>query len=221
MRELKPDVVFLSEVWGPLYYSVSNLVHDNQTQSVTYVMDKMAKGQGTAADYKLHIADVYSALPAGANRVFYARSADTSWFYHFAGYSPRFMAIEAIHTFFGIPEVFAGDPANPPSPDSDPAIYGYYRKLFKLRRDIPELTQGKILLREVDCDNPMIFTGSRQFDQHTSVVAISLSEKEETARLSGNIPDGLNWIDAISGTPAEATGKALKLKPFQVLLGRR
>jgi hypothetical protein len=220
MREIKPEIVFLSEVWGPLYHSVCNLVHDNQAQSVTFLMEQIEKGQATAADYKLHIADAYSALPDGANRVFYARSADTSRYYHFDGYSHRYLAMEAIHALFGIPEVFAGDPENPPFPDSDPAIYDYYRKLFKLRRDCPELARGRILLREVDCDNPMIFTGIRQLDPHTSVVAISLSDKEETARLSGSVPEGLKWIDAITGAPVAARGKMLNIKPFQVLLGR-
>jgi len=220
MREVKPESIFLSEVWGPLYHSVSNLVHDNQAQSVPFLMEKMDKGEVTAADYKLHIADAYSALPEGANRVFYSRSADTSRYYRFDGYSPRYLAMEAIHAFFGIPEVFAGDPVNPPFPDSDAAVYEYYRRLFKARRDYPELTDGKILLREVDCDNPRIFTGIRRLEQHTSVVAISLSNQAETARLIGNFAEDLNWIDAISGAPIAVHGKVMKLKPFQVLLGR-
>jgi hypothetical protein len=63
--------------------------------------------------------------------------------------------------------------------------------------------------------------GVRQLDQHTSLVAISLSDKDETTRLSGNIPEGLSWIDTISGAPVTVIGEVLKIKPFQVLLGRR
>ncbi|MEJ7712336.1 MAG: hypothetical protein WKF84_21385 [Pyrinomonadaceae bacterium] len=37
-----------------------------------------------------------TALPIGANRVFYTRNHDTSWFYHFNGYTPRFMSMEAV-----------------------------------------------------------------------------------------------------------------------------
>jgi hypothetical protein len=33
---------------------------------------------------------------------------DTSWFLHFNGYSPRFLAMDAVRAFAGIPEVFAG-----------------------------------------------------------------------------------------------------------------
>ncbi len=53
------------------------------------------------------------------------------------------------------------------------------------------------------------------------MIAISLSDKDETARLSGNVPEGLKWIDAITGAPVAARGKVINIKPFQVLLGRR
>ena len=94
LRKKKPDAVLLSEVFGPVFYTICNFVHDNQTEAVPQLQEFMNQGRYTAADYKTHLATVFGALPKGANRVFYARNHDTSWFYHFDGYTPQFMVFE-------------------------------------------------------------------------------------------------------------------------------
>ncbi|MBC7920717.1 MAG: hypothetical protein H7Z75_06455 [Ferruginibacter sp.] len=229
LREKKPEAVLLSEVFGPVFYSVSNLGHDNQTEAVQLLIEKMDRGEVNAADYQAHLANVFSALPPGANRVFFARNHDTSWFYHFNGYAPRFMAVEAIHAFFGIPEVFAGDPDHGPHPDADPGVYAYYQKLFNLRKELPELASGAVLLREVAADNPRIFTGLREADGHLSLVVVSLSDKVENAVLTiqpgvDTGGAGLQLRDVLSGATAEGflTNRRLtiQLQPFQVLVSR-
>ncbi|MDQ3650955.1 MAG: alpha-amylase family glycosyl hydrolase [Acidobacteriota bacterium] len=240
LSETKPDAVLLSEVFGPVFYTVSNLVHDNQTEAPQLLLEKMEAHEVTAADYKLHIANVLDALPAGANRVFYARNHDTSWFYHFNGYTPRFMALEAVHAFFGIPEVFAGDPEpkNGPSPDADPAVYDYYRKLFALRKEFPELAGGEVLLREAVCDNASVFVGLRRMNNRLTLVMVSLSGREETGsvtlRPEASAASGIKRSaadielrDAISGevvrvlkAGGESANINFKMKPFQVLVGR-
>lgn len=231
MRELRPDAVLLSEVFGPVYYSVCNLVHDNQTEAPQLLLEKMEIGEITAAHYKEHLAQVYDALPAGVNRVFYTRNHDTSWFYHFNGYTPRFMSMEAVHAFFGIPEIFGGDPKNEPHPDADPAIYQRYAKLFAARRKFPELVRGQILLREADADNARVFTGLRRAGDRLTLVAVSFSDREENVSVkvtaSANQKNMLTVFDAISGKilraeqarPA-ASVVQLRLKPFQVLICR-
>jgi glycosidase len=232
MHTIKPEAVMLSEVFGPVFYTVSNLVHDNQTEGPQLVLEKMDKGEYTARDYKLHMRNVMLALPKGANRVYYTRNHDTSWFYHFNGYTPRFMAMEAIHTLCAIPEIFAGDPRHKPSPDDDKATYAYYQKLFSLRKDFPELAKGELLLEEVDGDNPMVFTAIRSLDGKSSLVAVSLADREETvsvsiASLGGGAGERLskvNLIDGLTRQPItyEVKGNTLilKLKPYQVLVGR-
>lgn len=240
LRKEKPDAVLLSEVFGPVFYTVSNLVHDNQTEAPQLLLEKMETGEVTAKDYKAHIAGVLDMLPAGANRVYFARNHDTSWFYHFNGYTPRFMAMDAVHALFGIPEVFGGDPKpeNGPSPDRDPAVYDYYRKLFAVRKDFPELARGDVLLREAECDNSWVFTGLRRLDGRITLATVSFSDKEERATIQikrdalfGKNAEQRNMTlklrDAISGETVEAQRVAnssdrfmLKLKPFQVLVGR-
>ncbi|HEX2970721.1 MAG TPA: alpha-amylase family glycosyl hydrolase, partial [Tepidisphaeraceae bacterium] len=114
MRQTKPDAAMLSEVFGPLFYTVCDMVHDNQTEAPQFFLEQMEKGTLNTTHYKAHLAAVYDALPAGATRVMFARNHDTSWFYHFNGYTPRFLALDAIHTLFAIPEIFAGDPRHKP-----------------------------------------------------------------------------------------------------------
>lgn len=227
MRLVKPDTVLLSEVFGPVFYSVCNLVHDNQTEAPQMLLEKMEAGEINAAHYKAHLADVFDALPAGANRVYYTRNHDTSWFYHFNGYTPRFMAMEAVHALFAIPEIFAGDPKNGPHPDTDPNVYNYYRKLFAVRERMPELVDGEVLLREAASDNKQILTGLRRMNNQLTLVAVSFSDKTEEAGVTINTPQPVGKVkllDPISGETLEAnaTGKRvmLKLKPFQVLIGR-
>jgi glycosidase len=232
MRSKKPEAVLLSEVFGPVFYAVCNLVHDNQTEAPQFLLEKMEAGQIQAAHYKAHLANVFAALPKGANRVCFARNHDTSWFYHFNGYTARFMALEAVHALCVIPEVFAGDPKNGPHPDADPSTFEYYRKLFALRQDLPELARGELLLNKVRCDNPWVFTALRGQDQNVSLVAVSLSDRETECGLEVRLND---WTplpnaalkDGISGASVRLLRDVrfpakmrLTLKPFQAVVGR-
>lgn len=222
LRARKPDAMLLSEVFGPVFYSVSNFGHDNQTEAVPVLMERMAKGQYSAADYQRHLANVYAMLPAGANRVFYARNHDTDWFYHFGGYTPLFMAFEAVHALVGIPEIFAGDPDYKFNPDDDPKTFDAYRKLFKIRRERPELTRGEARLRDVSAQNPNVFSAVKSLPGKTALVLVSMSDKDETARVrvgGETLPVSVQFTDPISGQVFNASPAAVTLKPFQVLVG--
>ena len=230
LRQKNPEAVLLSEVFGPVFYSVCNFAHDNQTEGVPLLLEKMQRGAYSAADYKQHIQAVYAMLPTGANRVFYARNHDTSWFYRFGGYTPRFMAFEAVHAFFGIPEVFAGDPKNLPAPDDEPQIYGTYKKLFALRKKLPELVEGEIQLDRVQCSNKHIFSGLRSLNGRSVLALISFSDQIETATITldplVNVKPGkkLMLADTQTGKPITLTSVGantftVTLQPFQGLVG--
>ncbi|MFN3848319.1 MAG: alpha-amylase family glycosyl hydrolase [Spirosomataceae bacterium] len=224
MRQLKPEAVFLNEVFGPVFHSVFNLSHDNQTEAPTQLLELIEQKRYTAEDYKKHLKMVYQSLPSGANRVFFARNHDTSWFFRFNGYSPRFLAFDAIHSFFGIPEFFAGDLDHEPNPDEK--VYNFYQKVFAIRSKFPELIHGEILLDDAQSSNPMVFTGIRKIGKQASLVVISLSEKEENVRikLKNNIPNSASVSDLETAEKIKVGGYGseinLKLKPFQILVGR-
>ncbi len=234
LRARNPEAVLLNEVFGPLYYSVCNLVHDNQTEAVPFLLEKMDKNEIVADTYKQHLANVFEALPLGSRRVIYARNHDTSWFYRFGGYTPRFMAMEAIHAFFAIPSIFAGDRKHAPHPDDDPATYDYYKKLFAYRKKMPELIRGEIVLREVECDNPWVFAGIRRLENRSVLIVVSLSANEGTAQIeipSYHLSSPANVIPALwdviqdSEYPAQSIDRQtgtieIAIKPFQVLVGR-
>jgi len=240
IRAVKPDAVLLSEIFGPVWHSICNLVHDNTAMGPQFILEKMEQREVTAAHYKAHLANELAALPKGANRVYFARNHDTSWFYRFNGYTPRFLAMDAIHILLGIPEVFAGEPKNKPNPDDDPAVFAYYRKLFRVRKELPELAAGATLLDEVECDNPWVFTGLRRLNARLVLVAISLSDREENASLALHMDRGafpgaretqrpviLRMLDpvreevvGVQNAGGASAGIMLTLKPFQVLVGR-
>lgn len=221
LRETNPDAALLSEVFGPVFLTVSNLAHDNQTEAPTQLLERMARGETEAADYKAHLSRVFALLPPGANRVFFARNHDTSWFHRFDGYTPRFLALDAIHALCAIPEVFAGDPENGPNPDDDPAVWDFYRTLFAARRGFPELMRGALDLDGVTCDNPHVFTALRRLQGSRVLVAVSLSEQPQLAWLTATEPLPRSAVvrDIATGQGRRLEG-GLRLRPFAVAVGR-
>jgi hypothetical protein len=226
IRSVNPEGVLLNEVFGPLYYGVCDLSHDNMTMGPQIFLEKLEAGETSALDYKRHMQAVLALLPPGAQRVYFARNHDTSWFYHFNGYTPAFLALDAVHALLAIPEIFAGDPDHGPNLSDDPGVIAFYRQLLARRRDWPELAHGEILLEAVNCDHPLVFTGLRRYDDQLTLVAVSLSAQPETPHVTLSIPaaPSLELLDAVSGQPVAFTREGrrltLSLAPYQVLAGR-
>ena len=142
--------------------------------------------------------------------------------------------MEAIHAFFGIPSIFAGDPKNAPHPDSDPATYEYYKKLFSQKMKMPELRYGEIVLRDIRCDNSWVFAGIRHFENRSVLAVVSLSDNNESVRVTlpanfrskkGDktivLNDVIQSANSSSGTVDRSAGVVqFTMKPFQVLIGR-
>ncbi len=219
LRDINPDAVLLSEVFGPAFHNVCNFVHDNQTEACQMLIEKIESGEASAETYKAHLTNVFSLLPDGANRVIYTRNHDTSWFYHFNGYTPRFLAFEAINALCAIPEIFAGDPNNGPNPDDDPETWAYYKKMFALRASLPELTFGVLDPKAVTCSNPMVFSAIKKLAGKRCLILVSLLETK--ADVSFRI-DGFTSVTLIDldGTKIKLNEPKLTMQPFQVLVGR-
>ncbi len=228
LREQKPDAMLLNEVFGPVFYTVSNLSHDNNTEAPQQFLEKWEAGDATSQDYKKHMVRVFRMLPPGANRVFFARNHDTSWFYHFNGYTPQFMALEAIHAFCTIPEVFTGDRGRKrkePNPEDDPAVFAHYRKLFAMKKRIPELSTGDLLLEAVEADHPNVFTALRRSKENTYLIVVSMQDTIQETKITFDTeqvqkPGEMTLEDPISGEVVKGKEMRLTLKPFQVLVGK-
>lgn len=204
LRETNPKAVLLSEVFGPVFYPPSNLAHDNQTEAVEFFLRELGEGRVQAKDYQRHLRSVQELLPRGANRVYFSRNHDTSWFYSFRGYSPAFLAMEAIHAYCTIPEVFGGDPKHGPSPDDDPIVWETYRRLFatrKLLKGIPDFSALS--------PNPDVFVARRG----KTLIYVSLASKELTLPL----PAGSETMwDPLSDEKPSRSESDFVLPPFQV-----
>jgi glycosidase len=226
IRSVNPEGILLNEVFGPGFYRVCDIAHDNMTMGPQLFLEKLAVGEATARDYKLHMQSVQELLPPGALRVYFARNHDTSWFYHFNGYTPQFLALDAVHSLLAIPELFTGDPDHGPNPDDDPRIWDFYRKLLARRKEWLELTHGEILFRDVDCDQPLVFCGLRRLDRQITLVAVSFGDTPlaTTLSLSVDTPPNLHLLDLLDSQPRahEYKGRRIHLtiEPGQVLLGR-
>ncbi len=228
LRKKNKEATLLSEVFGPVFYTVSNFAHDNQTEAMSFLIKEMEAHRYSLSQYKKHIQYVYGCLPKGAIRVFYTRNHDTSWFYEFFGYTPLFMNLEAIHTFFGIPEVFAGDAGYRFNPDDNSATFRFYKKLFTARKKFPEFIHGQKVLDAVESNNADVFTGLAKDEKHSSVLVVSGSGKPINIELS-LAPRYLkrsffSAMDIINNKieRGKIINKKIKLqlKPFQVIVIR-
>lgn len=226
MRTVKKDAMILNEIFGPVFNTVSNLTHDNQTEAVQHFLKMYSKGEVSIQDYKKHLAATFALLPAGANRVYFARNHDTSWFYDFEGYSNELLNLDAIHALCAIPEVFAGDNLNNKgneNPDDNPKTWEFYRKLFKVRQAVPNLIGSELILNEVESNHSDVFTAIRSNSKKTYLVVISFSKKqiETQISLSQKFSDAklvytydLKMENRIKNQPLHS----LRLEPFQVLI---
>lgn len=230
MREINPDAVLMSEMFGPVWHSVSNLAQDANWANVMDMNAALESGKVTAASYKAGIASLQKSLPPGANRIRFCRNHDTSWFLKsgFAGYTPRLMALDGVHALAGIFVAFAGDPHHPPNPDDDPAVWEYYRRVLALRQNRPELVRGELLLDEIVCDDPNVMSFVRRLDGKASLVLANLSGEARRPRLELHLPghtlEGARLVNPQTGAEArvatEGTGTTVSLAPFEVLVGR-
>lgn len=229
MREEKKEIVLYSEMFGPCWHSVSNLAQDANWAVVVDLFDRMDQGLITAASYKAGLAELQDSLQPGVNRIRFCRNHDTCWFFpkHYKGFTPRFLALDAVHFCFGVPLVFAGDRQFPPSLEDNPVACSHYHRLIALRTQFPELARGESLFHEVECDNPWVFTGLRKLGNHTSLVVISLSDKPGKATLRLHLDNatlaGLTLkclADGKGVTLPESGASLIELEPFQILSGR-
>ncbi len=189
MQSVKPEVVFYSEMFGPAWHTVSNLGQDANWAVVTDLFDRMDRGEVTAASYKAGMAQLQDSLQPGANRVRFCRNHDTCWFFpkYWHGYTPRFLALDGVHILFGVPVLFAGDRDYPPTLEDDQPAVEHYRRLLAVRQQIPEFARGEVLLREIECDDPWVFTGLRRTEDGVALAVISLSEKPSSIGLQLNL----------------------------------
>jgi hypothetical protein len=226
LQREKKDVVFYSEMFGPAWHSVSNLAQDANWAVVTDLFAQFDEGKANAATYKAGMLQLQESLQPGANRIRFCRNHDTCWFFpkHWRGYTPRFLALDGVHVLTGVPVVFAGDRDHPPALEDDPNAVEHYRKLIAVRKKRPEFARGELLLREIGCDDPWVFTALRRDGDHVGLLVSSLAAVESTPRLSldypGRMLEGVELVDPLTGEKVAIRDGVVRLKPFQTLVGR-
>ena len=123
-----------------------------------------------------------------------------------------------------MPVVFAGDRDHPPALEDDANAVEHYRKLIAVRKEQPEFAKGELLLREIGCDDPWVFTALRRDGNRVGLLVSSLAAVESTARLSLDLPGrtllGVQLVDPVAGEKVPIRDGVVTLKPFQTLVGR-
>jgi len=138
------------------------------------------------------------------------------------------MAMDGVHALAGIFVAFAGDPKYPPSPDDDPAVWEYYRRVLALRKDHPEFVRGELLLDEIVCDDPNVMSFIRRLDGQASLVLANFSGAARRPRLTLDLPghtlEGARLVNPQTGAEVpvatEGNGATVSIAPFEVLVGR-
>lgn len=221
LREKSPQASVLSGEPGMVFHTSANLVQDNTANGIVHFQELLRTNRATAKDYKLHLANTRDMLPSDSYRVYASRSHATEAIAKFAGDTPQFRALEAIHALCGVPQVYAE------APQESPRLFEFYRRLFALRKRFPELTRGELYLREVDTDNPQVFAAMRSQGGATTWILISLSDKPLIATVATSLSTPLptRFLDPITNkrVSAGSDGQSLKitLQPGQILIGNR
>jgi hypothetical protein len=83
---------------------------------------------------------------------------------------------------------------------------------------------GELLLREIGCDDPWVFTALRRDGNRVGLLVSWLAAVESTARLSLDLPGrtllGVQLVDPVTGEKVPIRDGVVTLKPFQTLVGR-
>ncbi|MEX0669071.1 MAG: hypothetical protein WD060_01250 [Pirellulales bacterium] len=117
---------------------------------------------------------------------------------------------------------------DPASPDNDPAVWEYYRKILRLRKDSPELARGELLFDKIVCDDPHVMSFIRRLNGRASLVLGNFSGEARRPRLSlhlpGHVLDAARLVNPQSGAEVSAVtegdGVRFQLAPYEVLVGR-
>ncbi|MCG9894741.1 MAG: alpha-amylase family glycosyl hydrolase [Fimbriimonadaceae bacterium] len=207
MQEVEPEAIMLNEIFGPGFFPHVDASHDNQTEAVPFFLEELAAGRVRGGDYAEHLRMLKLLLPAGHVRVFYGRNHDASWFYRFGGYTPQFMALEAVHAWVGVPEVFGGDPNHGPSPDDRPGVWETYRRIFAAR---PGSVAGDWEVLDLADAHPDLIGVRRD-----SVVIVNAGHGEVDIDWPVRLTE-VHRLDALEAPDAER----LRLPPGGILTGR-
>ncbi|MFM9194154.1 MAG: hypothetical protein ACKOWG_00120, partial [Planctomycetia bacterium] len=128
------------------------------------------------------------------------------------------------HILTGVPVVFAGDRDHPPALEEDRNAVEHYRKLIAVRKERPEFARGELLLREIGCDDPWVFTALKRDGDRVGVLVASLAAEEATVKLTLDLPgrslEGVQLVDPVTGEKAVIREGVVRVKPFQTLVGR-
>lgn len=98
--------------------------------------------------------------------------------------------------------------------DRDPnSILNYFRKMVKLRKQLPVLVYGKYDL--IDEGNKKVYAYTRTFEKNKVVVILNFSKENTDFRLD-NIKPGKVLINNLEGV--NLSGSMVTLKPYQALV---
>ena len=93
-----------------------------------------------------------------------------------------------------------------------------------MRKEFPEFARGELLLREIACDDPWVFTALRRDGDAVGLLVGSLAPRESTVRLRLDLPgrtlEGVELVDPASGAKVGVREGGVTVGPFQTLVGR-
>ena len=138
----------------------------------------------------------------------------------------RFLALDAIHALCAIPEgLCRRSPRTRRIPMTTPPFGNFYRALCSpCGSNTPNSTAGRAgPLRTLTCDNPArLHRPAPPRETAKCLVMVSLSDREETARVSDRGQACLSAAgrDVVTGEAVRVEGGAVRLRAYGVMVGR-
>jgi len=188
-----PQALLYTEPGGPLFRNTMDLTYNYDEEWLTGSTLEIVSERGFAGarlynGKKLSARDIaewmhyrHLSLPAGSVTVHHLDSHDTFWWGEKAQFRREALGVEASQAMFAFFALVGGGIMN--YVGSEKGSDDFYRKLLRMRQDLPVLRCGACDYLAIEADQPMVLALLRSYREEHAIPVINLSKESVEVRL--------------------------------------
>ena len=169
LKTIKPDIIFYIESTGPLYHKVADFTYNYDEHWLFAALASLTSERITAREVAEWLEERNLAFPEGSMKVHHIYSSNTHYWWRLTRKlgSPIYKALFALCAFIeGAIMNFAG---------GESGSEGFFRKILRIRCEIPALSRGECKYKAVNCSDEMIFAVLRSYKGSHVVPIVSFN----------------------------------------------
>ena len=188
-----PQALLYTEPGGPLFRNTMDLTYNYDEEWLTGSTLEIVSERGFAGarlynGKKLSARDIaewmhyrHLSLPAGSVTVHHLDSHDTFWWGEKAQFRREALGVEASQAMFAFFALVGGGIMN--YVGAEKGSDDFYRKLLRMRQDLPVLRCGACDYLAIEADQPMVLALLRSYREEHAIPVINLSKESVEVRL--------------------------------------